>query len=355
MSKNKGNKDIYYNPSEILSKKDLNNEEPDIYIITTNRSAGKTTSLLKKSLEDFKKTGKKVCLMYRYSYEVSACSSIYRDVLRLYPEYGEELKSIPHNKGLYHELFLDNESFGFAVSLSNPDALKKHSPVFADVNMIIFDEFQCETGKYLNKEVEKFQSVYLTIARGGGSQSRHVKVFMLGNMVTIMNPYFINLGIHKRLKDNTNFLRGNGWVAEFGFNESASNAIKQNGVFKAFSSENYMNYSTEKVYLIDSNIFIDKPKGRARYMFTILHDGSYYGVREYYDEGIMHVSKKYDKSCNQIVTFKASDHNQNTLMLSRFSYLWKNIRDSFLNGYLRFDDIKTKSAIFDILAVDMYK
>lgn len=352
----KENKEInYYSPSKLLKLKDLDGEEPSIYLITTNRSAGKTTSMLKRALELFKTNGKKTILMYRYQYEISGSSAIFRDVLNMYPSYGEEMKSMPHAKGLFHELFLDNESFGFAVSLSNPDGLKKYSPMFADVDMIIFDEFQCETGKYLNKEVEKFQSLYLTIARGGGSQSRQVKVFLLGNMVSIMNPYFINLGIHKRLKDDTNFMRGNGWVAEFGFNESASNSIKKNGFFKAFKNEGYMSYSTEKVYLVDSQVFIEKPKGRARYLCTIQHEGSSYGVREYYDEGIVHVSKKTDKSCRQVIAFKPSDHNQNTIMLNHYSYMWKNIKDAFNNGYLRFDDIKSKSAIFDILAIDIYK
>ena len=51
----------------------------------------------------------------------------------------------------------------------------------------------------------------------------------------------------------------------------------------------------------------------------------------------------------------ASDHSQNTIMLNHYSYLWKNVRDAFNNGYLRFDDMKAKSAIFDILSVDLYK
>jgi hypothetical protein len=345
----------YYNPEKILNMKDLDDEEPSIYMITTNRSAGKTTAFLKKALEDFKKDGSQTVLMYRYQYELNAAADIFKDVLNMNFELGAEMKVASCAHGLFYQLFLDDKPFGFSVSLSNPDSLKKYSPVFADVNNIIFDEFQCETGRYLPKEIEKFQSIYLTIARGGGEQSRNVKVFMLGNMVTIMNPYFINFGVHKRLKDNTNFMRGNGWVAEFGFNASASSAIKSHGFFKAFAKEDYMNYSTEKVYLHDASVFIDKPKGRFKYICTIVHDSISYGVREYFDEGIIYVSHKPDGSCHNVIAFKASDHNQNTIMLSHYSYLWKNIRDAFNNGYLRFDDMRAKSAIFDILSVDIYK
>lgn len=345
----------YYNPNKILSMKDLDNKEPNIFIITSNRSAGKTTSFLKKLLEDFQNKKEKCMLVYRYGYEVTACEDIFTDVMKLYPHLGTEIKIVSHAKGLFYEMILDNESFGYSVALSNPDALKKFSPLFADVTQILMDEFQSETGKYLTKEVEKLQSIYVTVSRGGGSQSRNVKLYMLGNMVTIMNPYYINFGIHKRVKSNTNFLRGKGWIAEFGFNKAASESIKNNAFFRAFDNEDYMKYSTEKVYLHDADIFVGKPKGRAKYICTIVHEGVHYGVREYYDDGIVHVSHKPDKSCKNVVTFKPSDHNQNTIMLNHYSYLWKNIRDAFNNGYLRFDDIKSKSAIFDILAVDIYK
>ena len=346
---------MYYSPKPILRVKDLDNEEPAIYMITTNRSGGKTTAFLKKSLADFKSDGSQVLFLYRYSYELSSCADIYADVLNLYPQYGFEVKSFTHAKGLFYELQLDKQTLGYAVSLSNPDALKKYSPIFAKVKMIIFDEFQVETGRYLPKEVEKLQSIYLTVARGGGKQSRAVKVFMLSNMVSIMNPYFIEFGIHKRLRDNTHFLRGNGWVAEFGYISSASKAIKENGFFKAFKGSAYMNFSTESIYLHDADVFVQKPKGKSKYIFTIIHDGISYGVREYFETGIIYVSGKPDNSCRNVVTFKASDHNQTTMMLNHYSFLWKNIRDAYNNGYLRFDDVKAKNAIFDILGVDIYK
>jgi hypothetical protein len=345
----------YYNPEKILRMRDLDGLKPAIYLINTNRSAGKTFSFLKKSLEDFKKDGSQVALLYRHSYELNSSGSIYSDVIRLNPELGSNMSANSHAKGLFYELILDDKPFGFALSLNNPDALKKYSPLFAKVKNMIFDEYQTETGKYLSKEIDKFQSLYLTVARGGGKQSRHINCYLLGNNVTLMNPYYIQFGIHKRLKSATKFMRGNGWVAEFGFNESASQEIRANSFFQAFKDESYMAYSTENVYLSDSSIFVGKIKGRSKYLFTIIHDGTQYGVRECFDSGIMYISKQPDNSCKTKVTFKASDHNQNTMMLSHYSYLWKNIKEAYAKGWLRFDDIQTKSDIFDILAIDLYK
>jgi hypothetical protein len=169
----------YYNPKHILSMKDLDGDEPTIYMVTTNRSAGKTTAFLKKSLVDFKKSGAQTVLLYRYQYELSAAGDIFKDVLALNFELGIDMKVKSCASGLFYQLFLDDKPFGFSVALSNPDSLKKYSPVFADVQHIIFDEFQSEKGNYLPKEIEKFQSIYLTIARGGGAQSRDVKVLIV--------------------------------------------------------------------------------------------------------------------------------------------------------------------------------
>ena len=345
----------YYTTTEVLSKKDLEKKEPAIILVTSNRSAGKTTAWLKEQLDDFKRNGRKAMLFYRQKYEVRACHQVYTGVLNLYPEYGEKMTSEARAEGLFYEMFLDGESFGYALPLNNPDQLKKYSPIFADVYYIIFDEFQTESGKYLKNEITNLQSILLTIARGGGEQSRPVKLVLLGNMVSLMNPYFIRFGIHKRLKAGTRFIRGNGWIAQFDFNESASNAIKSNGIYRAFSDDPYMSYSTENVYLVDSDIFIERPKGRAKYICTIVHDNVRYGVREFYDEGVVYVSKKVDPDNKNLVTFKASNHTQNTIMLNHYSYLWKNIKEAYQGGFLRFDDIQAKNAIFDILAVDLYK
>jgi hypothetical protein len=345
----------YYNPEKILRMRDLENLKPAIYIISTNRSAGKTFSFLKKVLEDFKKDGKQFGLIYRHKYELNSSASLFDDVQRLYPELRGTITTVSYANGLFYELIMDEKTIGWSFSMNSPDALKKHSPKFSQIEQMIFDEYQTESGKYLDKEIEKFQSLYLTIARGGGRQSRHVNVYMLGNNVTLMNPYFIKFDIHKRLKTDTKFMRGNGWVAEFGFNESASQEIRSNAFYQAFKDEGYMAYSTENVYLSDASIFVGKISGRSKYLFTILHESTLYGVREYYDKGILYISKQPDNSCKQVITFKASDHNANTMMLSHYSYLWKNIKDAYQKGWLRFDDIQTKNDVFDILGVDLFK
>lgn len=343
----------FYNGENLLLKKDIDGKLPIMNLITSNRSAGKTSYFLMFSWFLKKLYNKKTVFFYRYSYELSESDKIFTDIIEQYG-FGEKTKSVKIIKDLLYEIFIDEESIGYAVRISNVDSLKKFSPIFAGVELCIMDEFQTESGVYLKKEVEKMQSILYTISRGGGEQSREVLTILIGNPVTIMNPYYINLGIHKRLTKDVHFLRGKRYVAEFTVNNSSKQAIAENGLTELFDSS-YSEYSQDGNFLINSESFIEKPNGKSRYLFTIIYDGDIYGVREFLADGIVHVSNKPDMTCNNILVFKPNDHTQNTILLKRACYTWSFIRDAFDYGKLRFSDIKTKDVIFDILAIDMYK
>ena len=345
----------YYNPLRLLTEHDSDDELPGIIGSCSNRSAGKTTAFQIASLILFKEFGCQVIYLYRYQYELNAIGSIFEDTLSLYPQFGKEVTAKPVAKGLFYSMYLDDVPLGYAISLNNPDALKKYSPMFANTYFIIMEEFQTESGAYLNNEIGKLQSILTSVSRGGGKQSRFMRLILLSNNVSLMNPYFIFLGVYRNYQKGTKFLHGKGYVFEFAFNESASKAMEENRLLKAFRNSDYLTAMSRDSYLIDASTFIQKPKGRSKYLFTIVYSGDHYGVWEYYEEGFIYVSSKYDKTFKTIVAFNAADHTQNTVMLSHYDYLWTNIKEAYEKGFLRFSDMKAKSVILEILAVDMYK
>lgn len=219
-------KSVYYDGTKILSMLDINGNKPELYLITSNRSGGKTTYFGRLCVNRFKEKGEKFALIYRYNYELDDCAEkFFKDLSTLFFN-GSIMTSKRRASGIFHELFLDDEPCGYAISLNSADQLKKYSHLFSDVERMIFDEFQSETNHYCSDEIRKFISVHTSVARGQGKQSRYVPVFMLSNPVSIINPYFVELGISERLKDDTKFLRGNGFILEQGFIETASRAQK---------------------------------------------------------------------------------------------------------------------------------
>lgn len=345
----------YYNPIKLLTERDADGDLPGIIGCCSNRSAGKTTAFLLATLALYKEYGVQCILLYRYSYELNACSAIFEDALSLYPDLGEEITAKPVAKGLFYQIFNDGQPFGFALSLNNVDSIKKYSPMFAKTFLLIMDEFQTESGSYLSGEVTKLQSLLLSVSRGGGKQSRFMRLCLLSNNVSLLNPYFIHFGIYKYYQKGTKILHGKGYVFEFSYNSASSKAIRENGLFKAFEQSEYTSVMSSNEYLIAADTFIQKPKGRSKYIFTILYDSDYYGVWDYFEDGYIYVSTKYDKSYKMVVTFRAADHMQTTVMLNHYDYLWNNIREAYKDGMLRFSDMKAKNMILDVLAIDLYK
>ena len=340
----------YYDGTKILSMLDINGNKPELYLITSNRSGGKTTYFGKLCVNRFKEKGEKFALIYRYNYELDDCAEkFFKDLSSLFFN-NSVMTSKRKASGIFHELFLDDEPCGYAISLNSADQLKKYSHLFSDVERMIFDEFQSETNHYCSDEIRKFISVHTSVARGQGKQSRYVPVFMLSNPVSIINPYFVELGISERLKDDTKFLRGDGFILEQGFIETASRAQKDSGFNKAFSSNSYIAYSSECVYLNDNKAFIEKPKGVGRYLCTIKYKGVDYGVREYADAGVIYIDDRNDNTFRFKITVTTDDHEINYVMLKRNDVFLATLRFYFEKGCFRFKDLRCKEALLKSLS-----
>ena len=339
----------FYDGTKILSLKDLNGMDPEIYMITSNRSGGKTTFFNRMEVNRFKKTRKKFGLLYRFNYELdNVDEKFFKDIAGLFfPK--DTFRSKRMASGIYHELFLNDEPCGYALTLNSADQIKKNSHLFSDLDSYIFDEFQSETGHYCDKEVEKFRNIHTSIARGGGKQVRRVPVYMLSNPVTLLNPYYTAMHIGARLQKDTNFLRGNGWVLEQGFVSSASLAQKESAFNRAFSGDQYDRYNTEAVYLDDNMSFVGRPKGRAVYICTILYMGNYYGLKEYREDGIMYVDSRPDMDCQRKLTVTTDDHRINYVMLKRNDMFLQNMRYLFEHGAFRFAGLAEKDALISAL------
>lgn len=340
----------YYDGTKLLSLKDINGKQPEIYICTSNRSAGKTTYFGRLCVNKFLKERCKFMLIYRYNYELDDCANkFFKDLSSLFFK-GAVMESKRRASGSYHELFLDDVSCGYAVSLNSADSLKKYSHLFSDVSRMLFDEFQSETNHYCSDEIKKLISIHTTVSRGQGEQIRYVPVYMISNPVSLINPYYTELGISSRLSDKTKFLKGDGFVLEQGFVESAANAQKNSAFNRAFSGNSYVAYAAQAVYLNDNKAFIEKPDGHSRYLATIKYENVEYGIREFAEEGIIYCDNKPDKTFKTKIAITTEDHNINYVMLKSNDMFLSVLRWYFEKGCCRFKDLKCKEALLKAIS-----
>lgn len=342
----------YYNGTTLLNMLDLENEKPAIYICTGNRTAGKTTYFNRYVVNRFIKHGEKFCLLYRYDYQLdNVADKFFKDIGELFFK-GYKFTSEKRDRGKFRELFLNDKPCGYAVCLNSSDNTKENSHFFSDVTRILFDEFQPESGKYIKDELKNYRSTITSIARGQGKQSRYVQVLMLSNAVSLLNPYFIALGISHRLKSNTKFLRGNGFVLELTLNENAANAMRESKFNQAFENDtDYIDYAAQNVYLDDNSAFIERPAGKSRYLGTILYKNKEYGIREFPELGIVYCDDRPDKTYKFKIAITTEDHKINYVMLKRNDLFFTGLRWFFDRGCFRFKDNLCKEALLTALSI----
>lgn len=340
----------YYDGTKLLSMSDINGEKPELYICTTNRTGGKTTFFNRMMINRYLKSGAKFMLVYRFSYELADCAEkFYSDIGKLFfPDHFIDSK--PHGKGSYYSLLLDEAICGYAVALNTADTIKKYSHVFNEVQCMLFDEFQSETNHYCPNEIQKFISIHTSVARGQGKQYRYVPVYMLSNAVSIINPYYVELGILDRLRNDTKFLRGDGYVLEQGFVQSAAEAQLNSGFNKAFKRNQYVAYAAQNVYLNDSTAFIEKPKGSSRYLCTIKYNGNNFSFREFSDLGIIYCDDKPDLTHPMRISVTTDDHQINYVMLKSNDFFLSQMRFLFEKGCFRFKNLLCKEAALKALS-----
>lgn len=342
----------YYDGTKLLSMMDKDGNRPEIYLCTTNRTGGKTTFFSRLCVKRFREGKGKFMLVYRFKNELSnVAEKFFKDINGLFFPDSTMTEKV-RARGQYVELFLDNASCGYAVALNCADSLKKFSHLFSDVERMFMDEFQSETNHYCSEETNKFISLHTTVARGQGKQYRYVPVYMCGNPVTILNPYYVALGVCDLLRSDMKFIKGHGFVLEQGYVQSAGDAQEQSGVLKAMASSNYVAYNKQGIYLNDSRVFIEPPPATSvnNYICTIRHNGADYAIREFPKLAMLYCDTSVDPGYPIKIAVTTEDHQINYVMLNKYKFMIHNLRYFFDNGCFRFRNQRAKQAILDMLS-----
>ena len=113
----------YYDGAKLLSMQDLDGNRPELYLCTTNRTGGKTTYFSRLLINAWKRRQKKFALFYRFNYELDDISDkFFKDIRGLFFP-GDNMISKPRAKGIYHDLYLNDEHCGYAISLNSADQI----------------------------------------------------------------------------------------------------------------------------------------------------------------------------------------------------------------------------------------
>ena len=334
----------FYNPCRLASMRDIDGKVPNYYMLTGNRTAGKTFGIKALIWRRYVKKGEKFAILVRYGKDIKGMAgAFFKDIGELkFNILPEDVTQVTGTKDVF-DVFVKNKHVGYVIALSAIDNIKRMSSNFVDVDNIFFDEFSSESGRYLKNEPEKLESILTSVARGKGKHLRHVSVWMCSNDVTVTNPYFIYWDITKRLKPDTKMLRGRGFVLEQTFNKEAAKAL-ENVLNK---DGKYYAYATGASYLLDNSEFVEKFKGQKYTVGTLEYCGKKYGIWNM-RTGEVIISQKYDPSCKNVYAMDLDSHRV-TSTLVKGGKIVKILTKMFSEGDVFFENQICKNAFLDML------
>lgn len=321
---------------------DISGNRPEIYLITSNRTDGKSTYFARKAVNAFKRKGHQFMYVTRFKDQVKTADvKIFEGIKQLFfREDSLNLKS--KENGIYAELYLNGDLCGYAAALNTQSKLKESSAIFHNVKSIWLDEFQT-LDRYCPDEVRKLLDLHYTVARGKGEAYRYVPIYLTGNHLDLFNPYYMALKIPGRLKADTHYMRGEGWVLEQNINKSVLEARQLSGLTRAFQGEEHLK---RDAYLYEDLVCMPKPSGYSKYLVTLKYNGREYAI---YDYGYCaYFTSQVDSTFKVRAAITATDIDESTPHINMMPFIKDYICRLLKLGNFRFKDPECKKVCFDI-------
>ena len=175
--------DIWYSAHQLFTYKRLYN------LIVGVRGHGKTYDISKRCIEkgiEQKKISFVVLVRYKEDIKVIK-DDWWRVVEHLFPEYDFYTKK----NVIYASNKLETFPIGEFLSLAQYTRAKRTPRPY--VKYIFFDEFLNEDNDYLPDEINKFLSICDSIIRNRND----VRVILISNTISVINPYFNYFGFNR--------------------------------------------------------------------------------------------------------------------------------------------------------------
>ena len=338
----------FYSGYKLLNTLDINGNKPEIFISEGNRSTGKTTFYNSFLIREFKEYGKKFALIVRNRSHLSNCAEkFFTNIQKLYfPE--DIMTSKTENHGAWSALFLNDKKCGYVLPLTSSNMIKNASHMLSQVDWLLFDEFQAEDNNYVPDEVNKLISIHTSIARGINESVKYLPMIMIANKVSLINPYYLALGISDRLQKDTKMLKGNGYVLERFFNENVAEQHKSSLFNSAFQKTDYNNGLAEDIYLNDNETFVEKMSGDSNYICTVYYNGKAFSISEFTKSELIYCSRNVNNEYPVKIAIDIKSMNTDNHFITLYPNLAKTLRYYFSRGLFRFADIECKEAILNL-------
>ena len=324
---------VHWDRGKILSLNALWNA------VIGERGVGKTWQFKDWLIKDFLKNGNQGVYLRRYKTELKDIKTFFDDITWKYPNHTFDVKG--------GKFYIDGKIAGFYFALSV--GVAKKSVSYPKVNKLGYDEFILEKSgmRYLPNEAQLLLGLYKTIDR----EEDRVRVMLMANAVTQLNPIFLYFGIS--LKSGQRFYRycEGEFVVELTDVEEFREHARKTRFSKIIKNTDYARYSIDNEFIQDDYAFIEKRPRDCYYIATLNYKGIELGLWGSNKTGKIYASHSVDSTYPIRYSFTTEDHKPNFIILSQAnkSERVKMIRRAYDYGYLVYESLSIKNTMIDIL------
>ena len=320
------NEEFYYSSDKLLTYGCLFN------LIIGERGNGKTFEFKRLCIKDYIKKKEQFIWIRRYESELDDIDQFFKDINKLFPDSKFMVKG--------HKFYCNDEIMGFYLPLSK--GVTKKSNVYEKVTKIVFDEFLVAKSNYhyLKNEVMAFLDLYETIAR-----LRDVKVYLIANAISEINPYFIFFNI--RLSGNRFTKIKDDVILEVTDTKDYRQVKRKSRFGKLINGTGYDRYSIDNEFTNDNHSFIEQKSSKARIIFNLKYNNFMIGIWVDNENGKLYCSSKINPNI-PIYCIVTEDMQPNYLILKSTSNYMKLLRNSYEYGFIYYENIKIKGVMNEI-------
>ena len=324
-------KDLYLNVNHLLSY------GLKVIIIVALRGYGKTYGTKKFAINRHIKHGEEFIYIKRHKTDLQNLDTFFDSLQKEYPEHVFTVKG--------KNFFCDNVLCGRAVPLSSWQKMK--SSEFPNVTVIIFDEFikEKDLSYYLPNEVENFLNILDTFIRNRDD----VWVFMLGNAVTMANPYFLYFNRYPK-KGEEIYKKGE-ILVNIPKAEKFTKVKENTFIGRLTKGTSYAEFALYNEWKEDNEAFVEKRTKQSKYVCTFEINGKLLGMWYDKNRNLLYLSNKHNAKHSVHIVTKKEAYQEGKILVSGFKNHYHTLKlgNAFLKGQLRFDDIYVREYGYELM------
>ena len=326
---------MYYNCHDLLTYNRLYN------MVMGVRGHGKTYCYSNKCIAlglEQKKIS--FVILVRYKEDMLAIKDSWWSVVEhLYPDYIFYTK----RNIIYAQNSLESFPIGEFVILRQYQRVKRTPR--PNVRIIFFDEFLNEENDYLPNEITAFTSICDSIIRNRDN----VRVFLVSNHISVLNPYFNYFGITQLGKRFTRGLHDS--ILEFTDSAEFIEFRKNTKFGKSIEGTEYGEYAMMGKFLLDDMTNVSKvPDSTCHHEFNLILEGIPMEVCTM--ENILYIRRSKDKTAIAFTPY-VDDAVLGAIFCTKSLNHFDYIVSKFTNDEIMYESLEIKNAIINFVRFKM--